>query len=62
MLVTKYTVQKPDNIQIDELLAEITEDITNFVEQNLDVSATIIKNDLETGVTIKLLKLNEHSN
>lgn len=64
--LTKYSVSPEGEQTIEELMEQVTENLSVYVENNMDISATIIHKE-GTGegtgeVTVKLLKLNEHSN
>ncbi len=60
--VTKYSVSLQDDQTIEELMEQLTENITYYVEDNIDISASIIHREGDKEITVKILKLNEHSN
>lgn len=43
-------------------MEQVTDNLSIYVEHNVDISATIIHKEGTDNITVKLLKLNEHSN
>lgn len=60
--LTKYSVEPKDNQTIEELMEEVTDNLSFYVEDSIDTSATIIHKEGTDNIIIKILKLNEHSN
>ena len=63
MQLTKYFVEaEGDEEEIEEFFENLQDSITNYVERNVDISATLVKVEGDNKIEVKILKLNEHSN
>jgi len=62
MEITKYFVEIPEDETEEEVIERVTTNICTYVENNTDISATIIKREGTDIIEIKILKLNEHRN
>lgn len=62
MEISKYFVTIPEDETEEEVLDRVQSNILTYVENNKDISATIIKREGTNQIEVKILKLNEHSN
>lgn len=59
----KYKIEKPDDQNEEEFINEYTNNINLFVHEFTDdLSVIITYNEFNKLLTIKTLKLNEHTN
>lgn len=62
MEITKYFIAITEDETEEEVLDRVQNNITTYVENNMDISATIIKREGFNQIEVRILKLNEHRN